>query len=136
MKALVWTLTAVLAAVWSAAVAAAHALFDWAGRAVAGADTQVMAAHMQDWPLPGWLAVWLDPQWLEGWRETLAALGTGLVASQPWIVSALDWLGPLMWGVWGLGMVLLLGLALVTHLVLGWLRAQHGMPGPSQRALA
>lgn len=117
MKTVLWSITAVLGLLWSGAVALAHSLAAWAATAAGTADAQTLAAMLRDWPLPAWLA-WADPAMLESLRMALSAVGTGLVLSQPWIATAMGWIGPALWLVWALGIALLLALASIAHLLI------------------
>ncbi|QSI76831.1 hypothetical protein [Niveibacterium microcysteis] len=117
MKTVLWSITAVLGLLWSGAVALAHSVAAWAATAAGTADAQTLAAILRDWPLPAWLA-WADPAMLESLRMALSAVGTGLVLSQPWIATAIGWIGPALWLVWALGIALLLALASIAHLLI------------------
>lgn len=117
MKTVLWSITAVLGLLWSGAVALAHSLAAWAATAAGTADAQTLAAMLRDWPLPAWLA-WADPAMLESLRMALSAVGTGVVLSQPWIATAMGWIGPALWLVWALGIALLLALASIAHLLI------------------
>lgn len=117
MKTVLWSITAVLGLLWSGAVALTHSLAAWAATTAGTADAQTLAAMLRDWPLPAWLA-WADPAMLESLRMALSAVGTGLVLSQPWIATAIGWIGPALWLVWALGIALLLALASIAHLLI------------------
>lgn len=126
MKTVLWSITAVLGLLWSGAVALAHSLAAWAATAADTADAQTLAAMLRDWPLPAWLA-WADPAMLESLRMALSAVGTGLVLSQPWIATAIGWIGPALWLVWALGIALLLALASIAHLLIHRLAPRPGL---------
>ena len=111
------SIAAILALFWSGAVALAHSLAAWAAGAAGTADTQALAALLRDWPLPSWLA-WVDPATLESLRMALSAVGASLVLGQPWVASAMGWIGPVLWLVWVLGIALLLALASIAHLLI------------------
>ena len=69
-----------------------------------------------------WIALWVDPQVVRWAQEAvlwvLGLLGS-LSAGLPMAGQVVGWLVPLVWVLWGLGMVFLLGLALGVHVWLG-----------------
>lgn len=126
MKAVLWSITVVLALFWSGAIALAHSLAGWAATAAGTADAQTLAAILRDWPLPAWLA-WADPAMLESLRMALSAIGAGLVLGQPWVATAMAWIGPALWLVWALGLALLVVLASIAHLLIHRLAPRPGL---------
>jgi hypothetical protein len=77
------------------------------------------------WPVPAWLALWVDPQAVRFLQEAVlwavGALGS-LSQGLPLAGQLVGWLEPLVWLAWGLGMVALLGLTLGAH----WWLARRG----------
>jgi hypothetical protein len=75
--------------------------------------------EMAGMTLPPWLEVWRDP----AWRDALAAFaGTAqeaLAWITPWMGPALEWVAPLLWVFWGVGMVALLVVAAGSQFVIG-----------------
>jgi hypothetical protein len=72
--------------------------------------------------VPDWIALWVDPQVVRWAQEAvLWALGLlgSLSAGLPMAGQVVGWLVPLVWVLWGLGMLVLLGLALGVHVWLG-----------------
>lgn len=120
MKVLVWSVAAVLALVWSSAMALLAAVSNWLAQSadqVAG-SVQGMAGLT----LPPWVEVWLDP----GWREALVGFATwfqqALAWVTPWVGPVLEWVAPLVWVLWGFGMLGLLLLAVGGQFLVGRLR--------------
>lgn len=129
MKALIWSLTVLLAALWTVFVALAHQLTGWLLSAIDAGTVAQVASTVGDAPLPplpDWLSPWLDTAWL----GTMQAFAVDLVQ---WLGSVLPsgdtlmvWIGPLLWVVWGMGLLTLLAVAGLLH----WLAGR--VPGPGK----
>lgn len=122
MKTLVWGLTALFAAGWTGLVWVTHQLAGWLLGAVdAGTlkDAGGAVGGLPLPPLPEWLGVWVDTAWLgalQGWSaDLLGWLGAVLPSGD----ALMAWVGPLLWIGWGLGLVLLLGLAGLAYVLVG-----------------
>lgn len=112
--------TAFLALLWTGFIALAAALADW----VAGHGGQLQGGlqGIAQWPLPPWIALWTDPATAEAVRAMIVWSVELLGAAMPWITPLLDWVAPLLWVIWGVGMVGLMGLAAVGWLLIGRMR--------------
>jgi hypothetical protein len=117
MKILLWVTGLFIAAVWTGGFALLTSMAAW----LAGAGNQVVGAVqlVAEWPVPAWVALWLDPASLDNLRSTLTWSIDALTTYAPWLFSALGWVAPLLWVLWGLGMFLLMVLVLVGHVLLG-----------------
>ena len=120
MKPLVWGIVALLAVLWSAGIAVLASASGWLARSADQAAGSVK--DLSGLTLPPWVEVWLDPTW----RESLVALATWsqevLAWVTPWIGPVLEWVAPLLWVFWGIGMVLLLLLAVGGQFLIGRMR--------------
>jgi hypothetical protein len=109
-------------------------------------------------PLPEWVTQWLAPEWVQWIKEwgawAKAATGAGGaqvaqgVASQassltsqagasaeavtPWLASAVGWLVPIVWIIWGMGLMMMF----VVTLIALWLVGQFHGGGPRNRSAA
>ena len=112
MKLLIWILFGLLAAVWTGLALVSAELTAWLAATVATGQVTDVAASVGQWPVPAWLALWIDPAWIEAlqasWVQAMGWLG----ASGPTLGSVVGWLIPLIWIVWG-GVLLLMLLAAV-----------------------
>lgn len=117
MKFLLWGVTLFVAVLWTLLVALFASMTNW----LAGAGTPVVGAAQQlaEWPVPAWVALWLDPAWLDGMRDMLTWSIDFVVNYAPSLFSALGWIAPLLWMLWGLGMFVLLAIAAVGQVLLG-----------------
>jgi hypothetical protein len=123
MKALVWAVFAFLAAGWTGLVALSVSVTRWLlGSGATGQAGEVATAAGQ-WPVPAWAAMWVDPAWVQSlqaaWLDLMQWLGQVL----PSTTSLIDWVAPLMWTGWGLGMLCLLVPAVALHWLAGKFRA-------------
>ena len=106
-----------LAAVWTAGMALCASIANW----LAGAGDRVVSTVQlaAEWPVPAWAHLWLDPAWLDALRSMLTWAIDATAAYAPWLFSALGWVAPVLWAVWGLGLFLLLAAAAVGQVLLG-----------------
>ena len=130
MRAIVWGVFALLAAGWTGLVAISVQITEWLlGMAASGQVGDVATAAGQ-WPVPAWLALWVDPQAIEAlqlaWADAVQWLGAVL----PSAGGLAGWVSAAVWIVWGFGLAGLLALAGVLH----WLVGKARGPAHLQRA--
>ena len=120
MKLLLWGVTLFVAVLWTLLVALTASIVNW----LAGSGAPVIGAAQQvaEWPLPPWASLWIDPAMVDGLRSMLTWSIDFVVNYAPWLFSALGWIAPVLWALWGLGMVVLLLLATVGQVLLGRLK--------------
>jgi len=131
MKAVLWLTFALLALLWTGGAALLAGLTDWAAGVLGSGAAVDWAKTAAQWPVPGWIALWVDPEAVRFVQEAalwaLGALGT-LADGLPVAGQLVGWLVPLLWLGWGLGIVVLLGLTAGLH---WWLsRGAQGSGGP------
>ena len=131
VKALIWITAGVLALLWTAGVALFAALADWLAGALASGQAAEWSRVAAQWPLPPWVALWIDPSLLQALQATLAWTLGWMQSALPFAGTLVGWLVPLAWVGWGLGLALLLGLAAVGHL---WWSRRAGTRIPRARA--
>lgn len=122
MKALIWSLTALLALAWTGLVWLTHRVSDWLlGSVETGSlkDAGTAVAGLPLPPLPGWVAPWFDPAWLADWQAFGASLLSWLGGVWPSGDALMAWVGPLLWIGWGMGLITLLLLAGLAHWLTG-----------------
>lgn len=115
MKWIIWTMGGVVAVVWTGALALTAWLVDWTGEALVRAGTSGTPAPAMPAELPALLAGWIDPA---GWTAIVQTLQQGLGAAQsmlPAVGTAAGWLEPVVWVLWGLGLIAVLALAAGSH---------------------
>jgi hypothetical protein len=105
-------------------------------------------------PLPDWLTLWLAPEWVQSIKEwgawAKAATGAGGaqvaqgVASQassftsqagasaeavtPWLASVVGWLVPIVWIIWGIGLMMIFVVTLIALWLVGEPRNPSAAP--------
>ena len=117
MKTFVWIGTVVLALMWTVVAAVLASLAGWlAGNA---GDMGNWTGQIAQWPVPEWFALWIGPEFLAWVRSAATGMIGWAAAALPALGSLLQWVAPLVWVVWALGMVCLLALAGGAHYAVG-----------------
>ncbi|MGI9154482.1 MAG: hypothetical protein ACR2IY_11490 [Rubrivivax sp.] len=128
MKLALWLGCALLALLWTGGAALTAALTQWAAQVLASGGAVDLAQAAARWPVPDWIALWVDPQAVR-WAQQMVLWALGLLGSLsaglPVAGQVVGWLVPLVWVFWGLGMLVLLALALGVHVWL-WRSAARG----------
>lgn len=129
MKALIWGVFGLLALCWTGLAAASVEITEWLlGMAGSGQVTDVATAAGQ-WPVPAWLALWIDPAWVTTMQGAWLGLVQWLGQVLPSSGGLMGWVTPLVWTAWALGMVCLLVPAVALH----WLAGKLRTPATLQR---
>lgn len=125
MKFLLWAGTGLVALLWTLLIAIMASLANW----MAGSADQAVGGlqAISQWPMPAWLALWVDPALLEPIKAMVVWGMDLLVTATPWLTPLLGWVAPVLWFVWGVVMLLLLGIAVGGHLLVGRLRPATSM---------
>lgn len=123
MKALVWITFLVLLGLWTGLVALLGLLTEGLLAAMASGQAGDLAGAAAQWPVPAWLALWVDPAWVQSLQVSLAGTIQWLGQVLPGADGLMAWITPLLWVGWSLGALLLLALAAVGHWLIGRVRA-------------
>lgn len=127
MKIALWTVFALISAVWTGTVLVAAELTAWLATTMGSGQAGDVISNVGQWPVPPWLSLWLDPAWVQSlqapWVELLGWFGQSGQA----LGSVVSWLIPLMWVAWGGIMLILLVFALAGHFLLGKFQKRHGL---------
>ncbi len=119
MKTLIWAAFAVLAALWTGFIALSAGIVGWLLSAVADGQISHAAQTVGQWPVPAWLALWIDVSLLESvqahWLEAVQWLSSVL----PSAGALTGWVVPLLWVVWAVVGMCLLATAGVGHWLVG-----------------
>jgi hypothetical protein len=137
MKALWWALVAFAAVVWTAGAWVAAGLTEWGAQALAsGAAVEAGRAAAQ-WPVPPWVALWVDPAWVTAAQETVRWSLDALAHLLPAVGSVGPWLVAAVWVVWAVGLAGGLVIAVIGHLALRrWVGSSRGGRIPPAAGLA
>lgn len=104
----IWVVVVVLAAFWTGLAALLAQLTDWLSAAMASGAAGSALDQIGQWPVPAWLAPWVDPAWVETMQASVLEWLQWLSAAMPAIGGLMGWISPLVWLLWGLGLVVLL----------------------------
>jgi len=88
---------------WTGLVALAAQLTEWLVATVSSGQVTDLAATAGQWPVPAWLALWVDPAWLPSQQLAAVELVQRLGQLLPTASSLMAWIRPLLWIGWGLG---------------------------------
>lgn len=132
MKTMVWLAFLVFAGLWSGLVALAAQMTEWLLAAMSSGQVTDLATTAGQWPVPAWLALWVDPAWLKGMQVASVELVQWLAQLLPAATGLMEWVTPLLWIGWGLGILLLLVLAVFGH----WLVGRIGSSSAQNRVQA
>jgi len=119
MKTAMWSLSALVALVWTGLAAVTAQVVGWVGQRLAVAGTDTLGEAAAALALPSWLGPWVDTATWNAWVQAVAGAAAGLERTFPALGNAVEWLVPAVWVMWGLGLAALLALALVGHFALG-----------------
>lgn len=126
MKGLIWAGWAVLTTLWTGLAALAAGLLSWAAASLAGGGGPTLPAPPPPEAVPAWLAPWLSLADWQAWQQAAQQALAALQAALPFIGTATGWLEPLVWALWAVGAVCLLGLAVGAHALLALARRHAG----------
>ncbi len=131
MKTIIWSLFILILSIWTGMTLLTVHLVDWIVQTFGSTLPTDFGAVLGTIPVPPWLAVWIDPVWIQSIQPSLVGLIEGITQTVPYFASAIAWLSPLIWAIWGLGALALLIFAIAGHWLLGSFRttAQHRVSG-------
>lgn len=126
MKTAVWAVFLLLLVFWTGGTLLLTELTEWGARQLASGEAAALGEAVAQWPVPGWISVWVDAAWIQAAQGGLTWALQALHGALPLLGSAVGWIVPFIWVLWGLGVVLVLMLASGAHLLLG--RLQPAQP--------
>lgn len=122
MKTAIWIVFGVLAVLWTGGAFVAAELTQWAAGLIASGAAVDLGKAMAQWPLPAWLAPWVDVTAFQAAQQAVVAALEWLRDAWPGLAWLVGWLVPVIWVLWALGLGMLLLLAGAGHWLAG--RAQ------------
>lgn len=132
MKAALWTMFASLALLWTGAAALLAKVVEGAAQALAAGGAISAGAAVASMPAPAWLAPFFDAAHWSAVQDATGRLLQGSIDTLPAIGTAVTWLEPSVWLFWGLGAILLLGVTLLAHAMLGRFGRHAGPDQPRE----
>lgn len=131
MKIVVWLLCLVVATLWTGFAFFAAESMQWIANGLAAgqiSDPTVLAAQ---WPVPAWI----DPVWQDLAQSMLASALSLMGDVMPFVSSAMSWVAPLIWAIWGMGILVLLALAGTVHFLMRFFQHPRRSPAVSATTL-
>ena len=119
MKIAVWVVCLLVLGLWTGGTLLMTQLTAWGAQQLASGEATAIGQMVAQWPVPAWASVWMDAAGIQAAQAALTWTLQMLDSSLPFLGSAVGWIVPLLWVLWGLGAVLLIGLAGGAHLLLG-----------------
>ena len=111
MQWLIWTVCGVLAVLWTGTIGLTALIIDWTAGSFAQVDPSGVSGLALPAAAPGWLSPWIDSHAWAAFAQALEQPMLALRAALPTMGALADWLTPLVWVLWGFGMVSLLAAA-------------------------
>ena len=132
MKIFVWVTVAVLGLLWTAAAALGASLVSWGAGVLASGNAGEWVRLAAQWPVPAWIGWWgVDPAAVKALQEAMVWSLQALQHAWPWLAAAFRWLVPVVWVLWGLGLLLMIALGGLVHVAVsrgaGKLRGLRGL---------
>lgn len=118
MKLVIWIIFGLIALVWTGGAFLASELTQWAGQALASGEAASLDKDMAQWPVPHWVSLWIDPALIQALQSFVLWAFEALRDALPLLSSTVGWLVPLIWVLWGLGLLAMFVLAFGAHLLL------------------
>lgn len=125
MRMVIWTVFGLVALLWTSGTWVVSELTQWTARSLASGEAAALGREVAQWPVPQWISLWMDPALLQSMQATLLWLLEMLQDMLPLVGTAADWLVPLIWVLWGLGLVAMLLLAGGAYLLMGLLKPRQ-----------
>jgi len=119
MKIVVWGVFAFVALLWTGGAALLAQLVQWSAQSLAAGGAASIGTVVAAASMPSWLSPWIDAV---NWTAAQEALGSALASlfgALPGIGDAVTWLVPAIWAIWGLGLLIALGLTVLGVSLLG-----------------
>lgn len=111
MKILLWGTFALIALLWTAGAAVLAQVAEWSARSLASVgdiSTETITAIA----VPPWLAPWIDVTAWKAWLQWIDTALSSLSTLLPGLGDLAAWVSPIVWVTWGVGVIVLMGLAL------------------------
>lgn len=125
MKTTVWVVCLFLLSLWTGGTLLLAELTEWGARQLASGDAVALGEVLAQWPVPAWVSVWVDAAWIEAAQGVVTWSLQALQGALPMVGSVVGWAVPFIWVLWGLGVILVLGLAFGAHFLLGPSQPAH-----------
>ncbi len=127
MKIAVWLIFSVVALLWTAGSFIAAKLTQWGTQLLATGNFDQLSRGVAQWPVPEELPLWFDPAAIQSMQQFALLSLDAFSKAMPYMGSMMGWLVPLIWVVWGFGLLCLLTMVCGAH----WLASRYAPARPS-----
>lgn len=128
MKTMVWLAFVILAGLWTGMVALVAQIAEWLLAAMSSGQVTDLTTTAGQWPVPAWLALWVDPAWLQGLQVAAMELVQWIGQLLPAATGLMGWITPVLWIGWALVMLILIVLAVIGHWLVGRMGSSPTQP--------
>lgn len=125
MKIIVWGLFSLLALIWTGSTALIVEAVQWTSERLLFKSSNDLEMVTSNIVIPFWLNPLLDPS---GWAtilQTVQSVIVGTATVLPFLGSMMGWISPVIWLIWGIGMLALLAFAIAGNVLVNRLRRQR-----------
>jgi hypothetical protein len=117
MTLFIWAGFALTALVWTGGAVAASALIHWSAGLLASGEAAQLSQTVTQLPVPLWLTYWFDIEAIHAALDGIVWALTSAQQALPRLGTLLQWLLPLAWLLWAVGIGLMLLLAFGAQLL-------------------
>jgi hypothetical protein len=128
VKLLIWSGFALMVLLWTAGAVAVTGLLHWGAGLVDSAHAVELGQAATSLSVPAWLARWFDIGTIHAALDGIVWTRDTMQQAWPWVGAALQWLVPVTWVLWCLGLALMLLLAGAAHALVRRLRPAIAPP--------
>jgi hypothetical protein len=114
---LIWAGFALWALLWTGGAVAASALIHWSAGLLASGEAAQLSQTVSSLSVPRWLTYWVDIEAIHATFDGLVWMLESAQQALPWLGTLLQWLLPLTWLLWAVGIGLMLLLAFAGQLL-------------------
>ncbi len=125
MKALIWGVFALAILLWTGISVLVVNVIEWSAQQLSKGSPAFLETATSSIAIPIWMSPWLDPSSWATIFMSIQGMLASTAAAVPFLGSMLGWLAPVVWIVWGLGVLGLLALAIVGTVLLKRYRMKH-----------
>ena len=117
MKILVWSVFGVLALLWTGVCLISAEVLQWASQSLAASNASALETATHNIVIPPAVSPLLEPAAWATLLQSVQAVLASTAAAIPLARSVFEWLVPLVWVVWALGLLAFIALALGLRLL-------------------
>lgn len=117
VKLLIWSGFALMALLWTGGAFALAGLLHWGVELVDSGKAMELGEAVTSLAIPAWLTHWVDIRAIHAALDGLVWTLDSMQKTWPWVGALLQWLVPVTWVLWCLGLGLMLLLAGGAHLL-------------------